>query len=99
MEREDSKKNLSEYNNNFYFYRNITSFLLLTLFLGLDFIPELAINYLFKDELKVQPSQLTRLLTISKIPWLTNPLFGMITDFYPIFGYKRKFYNFLWNNF
>ncbi len=60
MEREDSKKNLSEYNNNFYFYRNITSFLLLTLFLGLDFIPELAINYLFKDELKVQPSQLTK---------------------------------------
>ena len=93
MEKEDSKKNLSQY-NNFYFYRNITSFLLLTLFLGLDFIPELAISYLFKDELKVQPSQLTRFLTISKIPWLTNPLFRIITDFYPIFDYKRKFYIF-----
>ena len=91
MEREDSKQNLSEY-NNLYFYRNITSFLLLTLFLGLNVIPELAINYLFKDELKVQPSQLTRLLTISKLPWLANPFFGMITNFCSIFGYKRKFY-------
>ena len=91
MEREDSKQNLSEY-NNLYFYKNITSFLLLTLFLGLNVIPELAINYLFKDELKVQPSQLTRLLTISKLPWLANPFFGMITNFCPIFGYKRKFY-------
>ena len=91
MKREDSRKNLSKY-NNFYFYRNITSFLLLTLFLGLNVIPELAINYLFKNELKIQPSQLTRLLTISRIPWVIKPVFGIITDFYPIFGYKRKYY-------
>jgi hypothetical protein len=66
--------------------------LLQTLFLGLTYIPELAINYFFKDELKVQPSQLTRLLTISRIPWVIKPVFGIITDFYPICGYKRKYY-------
>ena len=91
MNRESSKKKLSE-KKKIYFYRNITSFLLQTLFLGLTYIPELAINYFFKDELKVEPSQLTRLLTISRIPWVIKPVFGIITDFYPIFGYKRKCY-------
>ena len=91
MNRESSKKILSE-KKKIYFYRNITSFLLQTLFLGLTYIPELAINYFFKDELKVEPSQLTRLLTISRIPWVIKPVFGIITDFYPIFGYKRKCY-------
>ena len=90
MKKESSKK-LSE-KKKIYFYRNITSFLLQTLFLGLTYIPELAINYFFKDELKVEPSQLTRLLTISRIPWVIKPVFGIITDFYPIFGYKRKYY-------
>ena len=89
MKAEESK-NINE--NNILYYRNVTSFLLLTLFLGLALIPELAINYFFKDELKVQPSKLTRLLTISRFPWVINPIFGMITDFYPIFGYKKKIY-------
>ena len=89
MKTEESK-NINE--NKILYYRNVTSFLLLTLFLGLALIPELAINYFFKDELKVQPSKLTRLLTISRFPWVINPIFGMITDFYPIFGYKKKIY-------
>ncbi len=90
MKKDDSKINLSI--KNIHYYRNVSSFLILTLFLGLALIPELSISYLFKDELKVEPSQLTRLLTIAKITWLINPLFGIITDFYPIFGYKRKYY-------
>ena len=89
MKAEESK-NINE--NKILYYRNVTSFLLLTLFLGLALIPELAINYFFKDELKVQPAKLTRLLTISRFPWVINPIFGMITDFYPIFGYKKKIY-------
>ena len=88
--KRDESKNINE--NKILYYRNVTSFLLLTLFLGLALIPELAINYFFKDELKVQPSKLTRLLTISRFPWVINPIFGMITDFYPIFGYKKKIY-------
>ena len=92
MKKDDSKINLSI--KNIHYYRNVSSFLILTLFLGLALIPELSISYLFKDELKVEPSQLTRLLTIAKITWLINPLFGIITDFYPIFGYKRKIYLF-----
>ena len=92
MKKDDSKINLSI--KNIHYYRNVSSFLILTLFLGLALIPELSISYLFKDELKVEPSQLTRLLTIAKITWLINPLFGIITDFYPIFGYRRKIYLF-----
>ena len=88
--KRDESKNINE--NNILYYRNVTSFLLLTLFLGLALIPELAINYFFKDELQVQTSKLTRLLTISRFPWVINPIFGMITDFYPIFGYKKKIY-------
>ena len=95
--KRDEPKNINE--NNILYYRNVTSFLLLTLFLGLALIPELAINYFFKDELKVQPSKLTRLLTISRFPWVINPIFGMITDFYPIFGYKKNLYFILWINF
>ena len=37
---------------------------------------------------------MSRILSISSIPWTIKPIFGLITDLCPIFGYRRKFYIF-----
>ena len=33
-----------------------------------------------------------RLLTIFNLPWIIKPVYGLISDFVPLFGYRRKSY-------
>ena len=72
--------------------RNKISFILISFYIGISYVSELAINYFLKDTFNVSPSMLTNILSLAKIPWIIKPLFGLITDFLPIFGYRRKFY-------
>ncbi len=39
----------------------------------------------------------TEYLTVLAFPWVIKPVFGMISDFLPLFGYRRKTYLFLTN--
>lgn len=71
---------------------NKFSYLLLGFNDGISTLSQLAINYFFKDVLKVVPSTLTQLLTIIQLPWMIKPLFGLISDILPICGYRRKVY-------
>lgn len=71
---------------------NKVSYLLLGFNDGMSTLSQLAINYFFKNVLKVAPSTLTQLLTIIQLPWMIKPLFGLISDILPIFGYRRKIY-------
>ena len=59
---------------------------------GIATITELAVNYYFKDKLKINPAFLSQINAVIKIPFMIKPLFGLITDFFPIFGFRRKFY-------
>jgi len=68
------------------------SYLILSFNIGLSYISELSINYLFKNNFKIEPETFTYIMSISKIPWLIKPIFGIISDFFPIFGYRRKMY-------
>ncbi|KAJ8558833.1 hypothetical protein ON010_g8615 [Phytophthora cinnamomi] len=71
-----------------------TSFLLLvsTVYAvqGFTSFRSLAVNYFFKDNLQLQPADAQSLLTVMMVPWSTKPLYGIISDSFPLFGYHRK---------
>jgi len=73
-----------------------TSFLLLvsTVYAvqGFSSFSALAVNYFFKDNLKLQPAEAQSLLTVMMVPWGVKPLYGIISDSLPLFGYHRKSY-------
>ena len=75
--------------------RNKISILLIGFYAGLCVISDLAVKYYFKDKKKVETANLTRILIIFKIPYLIKPLYGLLLDFFPIFGYKKKSYLFI----
>ncbi|CAL8995920.1 unnamed protein product [Prunus brigantina] len=49
-------------------------------------------EYYMKDVQKVQPSEAQFYQGITSIPWLVKPLWGLLTDVLPIFGYRRRPY-------
>jgi MFS family permease len=50
------------------------------------------IFFLLKDELRLSASQTAAFLATISIAWGIKPLYGLISDFFPIFGYRRKSY-------
>ena len=75
--------------------RNKFCFVLISFYMGICYIPELAINYFLKDNLGINPSMLTSVLSFSRIPGIIKPILGLVTDFFPLFGYRRKYYIFI----
>lgn len=59
---------------------------------GLQGIHQLAVNYFFKDYLKVSPATLSSVITVTWLPGVFEPLYGIATDAMPIMGYRRKPY-------
>ncbi|KAL5756201.1 hypothetical protein ACOSQ2_020947 [Xanthoceras sorbifolium] len=49
-------------------------------------------EYYMKDVQKVQPSEAQVYAGITSIPWIVKPLWGLLTDVLPIFGYCRRPY-------
>src|SRR3989344_4882937 len=56
---------------------------------GLSNIPLL---FYFKDVLHFNEAQMQYFSAVTGIAWLVKPLFGFISDRFPIFGYRRKTY-------
>lgn len=52
-------------------------------------------NYLKANGLT--PDQVAQLLGMLTIPWIIKPLYGLISDLVPLFGYRRKSYLLLMN--
>ena len=73
-------------------YTNELSLKLLNLSDGLATFSNLAINYYFKDTLKLSPSQNSLCLGIISIPFIFKTYFGFLSDTNPLFNYKRKSY-------
>ena len=59
---------------------------------GLSSIASLAISYYFKNTLKVSPARSSFFQSLISLPYIFQPLFGLISDIYPIMGYKRRTY-------
>jgi hypothetical protein len=58
-------------------------------------LSDLAMNYLYKDDLKLQPYEVSKINSIVFIPWIIKPVYGFISDSFPINGYRRKSYLFI----
>lgn len=48
------------------------------------------LNHYFKAALGLDPAQTTEYLAILTIPWTLKPLYGLLSDFVPLAGYRRK---------
>jgi MFS family permease len=59
---------------------------------GLFYYP---ISFLLKDNLKFTPEQLAYFRGLVLIPWTIKPIYGLLSDFVPILGYRRRSYLFL----
>ena len=55
------------------------------------------LNYFLKQAHGWTPLQITAYLTIFNVPWIIKPLYGVVSDFIPLFGYRRKSYLLLAN--
>lgn len=58
-------------------------------------LSRLAVSFYFKDELHLSPADAGALLSFSSLPWLVKPLYGFLSDGFPLFGYRRRSYLFL----
>jgi folate/biopterin transporter len=59
---------------------------------GILALSRLAVSFFLKDELLLSPVQMSAIIGISTIPWMIKPLYGFISDSFPLFGYHRKPY-------
>jgi MFS family permease len=48
------------------------------------------LQYFFKEALGFNPAQTTEYLAVLTIPWTLKPLYGLVSDFIPLLGYRRK---------
>lgn len=73
-------------------FNNKLCYLLLSFHSGVSTLSDLAVQFFFKDNLKLEPGSMSRVLSIILIPWMLKPLLGLLTDTCPLFGYRRKYY-------
>src|SRR5690349_5078314 len=50
------------------------------------------LNYYLKEVHGFSPLQVTVFLTVFNLPWIIKPVYGLVSDFLPLFGYRRKSY-------
>ncbi len=55
------------------------------------------LTYFLKQVHGWTPVQVTAFITLFNLPWVIKPLYGLISDFLPLFGYRRKSYLLLAN--
>ncbi len=55
------------------------------------------LTYFLKQVHGWTPVQVTAFITLFNLPWVIKPLYGLVSDFLPLFGYRRKSYLLLAN--
>ncbi|KAL0434031.1 UNVERIFIED_CONTAM: Folate-biopterin transporter 1, chloroplastic [Sesamum latifolium] len=55
-------------------------------------LSRLAVSFYLKDDLHLDPAETAVISGISSLPWLVKPLYGFISDSFPLFGYRRRSY-------
>lgn len=97
-EDRDKSFNVNPYFNKDFFLGIDKTYLVLFLVSftqGIQGLSDLAMSYLYKDDLKLEPFEVTRITSIISIPWILKPIYGFISDSFPVFGYRRKPYLFI----
>lgn len=63
------------------------------LLLGFCFqFPSVAMRYWMMEDVKVSPAQMSAIFGVVAIPWCMKPIYGFISDSYPLFGLRRRPY-------
>jgi hypothetical protein len=50
------------------------------------------LNYYSEGSPRLDAVQVTAFVTVFNLPWIIKPVYGLISDFVPLFGYRRKSY-------
>ncbi len=48
------------------------------------------LNFYLKQELGLTTAEVSEYLAIASLPWMIKPLYGLISDYVPLLGYRRK---------
>ncbi|MFQ5520263.1 MAG: MFS transporter, partial [Candidatus Methylomirabilia bacterium] len=59
---------------------------------GMWNLPSQPITFTLKEQFGLSAAQVAAFFSITVIPWLVKPLYGLISDFIPLFGRRRKSY-------
>lgn len=51
----------------------------------------------FKEQYSWSPTMISSYLSLFSLPWIIKPVFGIVSDYLPIFGYRRRSYLLLAN--
>jgi folate/biopterin transporter len=78
--------------NELHLKYNKISYLLISFHTGIATLADIALQYYLKDDLKLQPGSFSKIVAVVYIPWMVKPVFGLISDTYPLLGYRRKTY-------
>ena len=55
------------------------------------------LKFYLKEGLGLNPAQVSEYLSLLVIPWMIKPIYGLVTDYIPLLGYRRKAWLFLVN--
>jgi MFS family permease len=58
---------------------------------GMFYLPDQAIAIVFKDR-GLKADQVAYFFLLTGIPWFIKPVYGLISDFFPLFGWRRRSY-------
>jgi folate/biopterin transporter len=72
--------------------RNSVVISLIALSNGMIALADLPLSYLYKDDFKLSPAKVALLVSLINLPWIIKPLWGFISDCFPIFGKRRSPY-------
>ena len=59
---------------------------------GILGLARLAVSFFLKDDLSLSPAEVSALMGVASIPWVTKPLIGFLSDGQPLFNYRRRSY-------
>ena len=55
------------------------------------------LTHYLKESQGWDPVQIAASLAVLDVPWVVKPLYGIVSDFLPLFGYRRRSYLLLAN--
>src|SRR5437762_193106 len=59
---------------------------------GMYHVADQVLTLTLKERLGMSPSQVGKFGTIILLPWIIKPIYGMVSDSFPLFGRRRKSY-------
>ena len=59
---------------------------------GMWYLPNLSLTFFLKETLHLSAGQTADFFAITLIPWLIKPVYGLLSDCVPLFGWRRRSY-------